>query len=116
MPDITISPKGSLDLLSKGEISALQASTGKKFQQIFRDCALAVLSTGANSDDGHALLAAHSDFDIEVLSSARGVKLKLVNAPENAFVDGQMITGIRNHLFAVLRDIVFIQKKSRLVS
>ena len=114
MPDITISPKGSLDLLSKGEISALKASTGKTFQQIFRDCALAVLSTGANSDDGHALLAAHADFDIEVLSSARGVKLKLVNAPENAFVDGKMITGIRSHLFAVLRDIVFIQNQFEL--
>ena len=111
MPDITISPKGSLDLLSKGEILALQASTGKTFQQIFRDCALAVLSTGANSDDGHALLAAHADFDIEVLSSARGVKLKLVNAPENAFVDGKMIAGIRSHIFAVLRDIVFIQNQ-----
>ena len=114
MPDITISPKGSLDLLSKGEISALKASTGKTFQQIFRDCALAVLSTGANSDDGHALLAAHADFDIEVLSSARGVKLKLVNAPENAFVDGKMITGIRSHIFAVLRDIVFIQNQFEL--
>ena len=42
-------------------------------------------------------------------SAPRGVKLKLVNAPENAFVDGRMIAGIRNHLFAVLRDIVFIQ-------
>ena len=111
MADITISPKGSLDLLSKSEIAALQASSGNKFQQLFRDCALAVLSTGANSDDGHALLAAHADFDIEVLSSARGVQLKLINAPENAFVDGKMIAGIRNHLFAVLRDIVFIQNQ-----
>ncbi|MCH2191610.1 MAG: nucleotide 5'-monophosphate nucleosidase PpnN [Gammaproteobacteria bacterium] len=114
MADITISPKGSLDLLSKSEIAALQASSDNKFQQLFRDCALAVLSTGANSDDGHALLAAHTDFDIEVLSSARGVKLKLINAPENAFVDGKMIAGIRNHLFAVLRDIVFIQNQFEL--
>ncbi len=109
MPDIVISPKGSLDLLSKSEIQALQDSGGSQFRQILRDCALAVLSTGANSDDGHELLAAHADFDIEVMSAPRGVKLKLVNAPENAFVDGRMIAGIRNHLFAVLRDIVFIQ-------
>lgn len=109
MPDIVISPKGSLDLLSKSEIRALQDSGGSQFRQILRDCALAVLSTGANSDDGHELLAAHADFDIEVISAPRGVKLKLVNAPENAFVDGRMIAGIRNHLFAVLRDIVFIQ-------
>lgn len=111
MADIKISPKGSLDLLSKSEIAALQASSGNKFQQLFRDCALAVLSTGANSDDGHALLAAHADFDIEVVSSPRGVQLKMVNAPDNAFVDGKMIAGIRNHLFAVLRDIVFIQNQ-----
>ena len=109
MPDIVISPKGSLDLLSKSEIQALQDSGGSQFRQILRDCALAVLSTGANSDDGHELLAAHANFDIEVMSAPRGVKLKLVNAPENAFVDGRMIAGIRNHLFAVLRDIVFIQ-------
>jgi len=114
MADITISPKGPLDLLSKSEIEALQTSSGLKFQQLFRDCALAVLSTGANTDDGHALLAAHADFDIEVLSSPRGVKLKLSNAPENAFVDGRMIAGIRNHLFAVLRDIVFIQNQFEL--
>ncbi len=114
MADIIISPKGPLDLLSKSEIEALHASSDPKFQQLFRDCALAVLSTGANSDDGHALLAAHADFDIEVLSSPRGVKLKLSNAPENAFVDGRMIAGIRSHLFAVLRDIVFIQNQFEL--
>lgn len=114
MTDIVISPKGPLDLLSKSEIEALRASSDSKFQQLFRDCALAVLSTGANSDDGHALLAAHKDFDIEVISSARGVKLKLKNAPDNAFVDDRMIAGIRNHLFAVLRDIVFIQNQFEL--
>lgn len=114
MADILISPKGSLDLLSKSEIKALHASRDSKFHQLFRDCALAVLSTGANSDDGHALLAAHKDFDIQVVSSPRGVKLKLSNAPENAFVDGRMIAGIRNHLFAVLRDIVFIQNQFEL--
>ncbi len=111
MADIIISPKGSLDLLSKSELDALHTNNDKKFQQLFRDCALAVLSTGANSDDGHALLAAHADFDIEVLSSPRGVKLKLSNAPENALVDGDIIAGIRSHLFAVLRDIVFIQNQ-----
>ncbi len=114
MVDTIISPKGPLDLLSKSEIQALHTNGGNKFQQLFRDCALAVLSTGANSDDGHALLAAHADFNIAVMSSPRGVKLKLSNAPENAFVDGKMIAGIRSHLFAVLRDIVFIQNQFEL--
>jgi len=38
---------------------------------------------------------------------AWGVKLELTNAPASAFVDGQMIRGIKEHLFAVLRDVVF---------
>jgi len=111
MVDAIITPKGQLDLLSNSEVAALQASQNNAYHKLFRDCALAVLSTGADSDDGHELLAAHADFEIELMSSARGVKLKLVNAPDNAFVDGEIISGIRNHLFAVLRDIRYLQDK-----
>jgi len=109
MVDAIISPKGQLDLLSKHEIQMLQSSSGSTYSSLFRNCALAVLSTGVNSDDGHALLAQHANFEIDVISSPRGVKLRLKNAPDNAFVDGNIITGIRDHLFAVLRDIVYIQ-------
>lgn len=109
MVDAIITPKGQLDLLSKSEIEALQSSAGSSYRAIFRNCALAVLSTGVNSDDGHQLLEQHKDFQIDLISSARGVKLKLSNAPDNAFVEGKIITGIRNHLFAVLRDIVYLR-------
>lgn len=109
MVDALIVPKGQLDILSKREIEDLQASSNNSFRTLFRNCALAVLSTGVDSDDGHALLAAHADFEIEVMSSVRGVKLKVSNAPENAFVGGEIISGIRSHLFAVLRDIVFLK-------
>ncbi|MFT6045363.1 MAG: putative Rossmann-fold nucleotide-binding protein, partial [Arenicella sp.] len=109
MVDAIITPKGQLDLLSKSEILQLKTSNNGSYGAIFRNCALAVLSTGVNSDDGHQLLAAHIDFEIEVISSARGVKLSLKNAPEHAFVNGKMIVGIRDHLFAVLRDIVYLQ-------
>lgn len=111
MVDAIITPRGQLDLLSKSEVAALQASEKNTYSKLFRDCALAVLSSGANSDDGHELLAAHADFDIQLMSSARGVKLKLTNAPANAFVDGEIIAGIRSHLFAVLRDIRYLQDK-----
>ena len=37
-----------------------------------------------------------------------GIRLQIKNAPAGAFVDGQMIRGIKEHLFAVLRDVVFI--------
>jgi len=109
MVDAIITPKGDLDILSKSEIASLQDSSNSVYAQLFRNCALAVLSTGADSDDGHALLAAHAEFKIELMSSARGVKIKLSNAPKNAFVGGEIIEGIRSHLFAVLRDIVFLQ-------
>jgi len=109
MVDAIITPNGNLDILSKSEIASLQDSSNNVYAKLFRNCALAVLSTGADSDDGHALLAAHAQFEIELMSSARGVKLKLSNAPKNAFVGGKIIEGIRNHLFAVLRDIVFLQ-------
>lgn len=114
MVDATINPKGQLELLSKSEMAALQSSSGSVYSTLFRNCALAVLSTGANGDDGHELLAAHEDFLVELISTPRGVKLKLSNAPENAFVDGEIIEGIRSHLFAVLRDIVHLQDQVQL--
>lgn len=114
MVDAIIRPKGQLELLSKSETAVLQSSSGSVYATLFRNCALAVLSTGANSDDGHQLLAAHEDFSVELISSPRGVKLSLRNAPENAFVDGNIIEGIRSHLFAVLRDIVHLQNQVQL--
>lgn len=112
MVDAVITPKGQLDLLSRNEIEMLQSSSDSTFSRLFHNCALAVLSTGLDSDDGHELLARYKDFKVDIISSSRGVKLKLTNAPENAFVDGRIITGIRNHLFAVLRDIVYLKDQS----
>jgi len=111
MVNAIITPKRHLDVLSKSEIASLQQNSHSATHTLFRNCALAVLSTGADSDDGHALLAAHKDFNIEVVSAARGVKIKVENAPDNAFVEGEIIEGIRNHLFAVLRDIVYLQEQ-----
>jgi len=34
--------------------------------------------------------------------------LEVKNAPANAFVDGKMIKGINEHLFAVLRDVIYV--------
>lgn len=113
MVDAVISPREHLELLSKSEITSLETSSDGAFSKLFRNCALAVLSTGIDSDDGHELLAAHADFEVELLSAPRGVKIKLTNAPENAFVDGEIIAGIRNHLFAVLRDIVHLHDDTK---
>ncbi len=102
-----VHPAGSLDVLSKSEVSLLTDSTHRELQQIFRLCSLAVLNTGSTSDNCKDILDQHKDFDIEIHQTDRGVKLKVINAPTDAFVDGEMITGIQEHLFSVLRDLIY---------
>ncbi len=109
MVNATITPKGQLDLLTKTELQLLHSTSDDIYRTLFRNCALAVLCTGADSDDGHELLATHANFDVELISTCRGIKLKLINAPDNAFVDNKIIVGIRDHLFSVLRDIVYLR-------
>jgi len=53
------------------------------------------------------LFEAFRDFEIKFIQQARGLKLSLKSAPGDAFVDGRMIRGIRELLFAVLRDLVY---------
>ena len=102
-----ISPEGSLEILSNHEVSRLKDRSEGGLYQLFRQCALAVLNTGAETDDTKDLMEAYSDFDIRLVPQPRGLKLEVVNAPASAFVDGEMLRAIREHLFAVLRDIVY---------
>ena len=67
-----------------------------------------MLNSGGDTDDARAIFERHADFDIRVVRQAWGVKLEVRNAPASAFVDGRMIRGIQEHLFAVLRDILYI--------
>ncbi|MGM0692165.1 MAG: nucleotide 5'-monophosphate nucleosidase PpnN [Pseudomonadota bacterium] len=111
MPDTistTISPEGSLEILSQQEVERLHDTSKSGLHDLLRSCSLAVLNCGTPTDDGLALLETYPDFDIEVLQQDRGVRLKITNAPAEAFVDGKMIRGIREHLSAVLRDIVYV--------
>ncbi len=62
-------------------------------------------------DDGKVLLQRYPDFKIEVVQCQRGIKLALSNAPAVAFVDGGLITGINEHLFSVLRDVIYVHNK-----
>ncbi|MBS0394590.1 MAG: LOG family protein [Proteobacteria bacterium] len=75
---------------------------------LFRRCALAVLNSGSQEDDATELFEKYRDFEIRIVRQPWGVKLEMKNAPAVAFVDGQMIRGVKEHLFAVLRDIVYI--------
>ena len=106
--DARISPEGRLDVLSKIEVSKLLDTSQGGLYTIFRNCSLAVLNCGNKMDDGKQLLERYKSFDIHVVQQARGIKLEVKNAPANAFVDGKMIKGINEHLFAVLRDVVYV--------
>ena len=99
-----------MNLLSHREIEGVLSSDEEVFR-LFRQCALAVLATGNAQLNARELLDTYADFDVKVVPEPRGLKLELKNAPASAFVDGQMIRGIRDHLFAVLRDIVYVDHK-----
>ncbi|MDF0752593.1 nucleotide 5'-monophosphate nucleosidase PpnN [Marinobacter sp. 71-i] len=102
-----VSPEGSLEILSNFEVNRLKDRSEGGLYRLFRQCALAVLNTGVETDDCKTLMEAHADFDVRLVPQPRGLKLELVNAPAHAFVDGQMLRAIREHLFSVLRDIIY---------
>ncbi len=102
-----ITPDGCLDLVSQHEVSLLMDKSQGGVYRLFRQCSLAVLNCGSHSDDPGEMLHTYSDFDIQVIEQARGIKLEVSNAPASAFVDGRMIKGIQEHLYSVLRDIVY---------
>ncbi len=109
--DTLIAPEGRLEVLSKAEVAQLLDSGKGGLYNIFRNCALAVLNCGSTIDDGKELLDRFKSFDINILQRERGIKLEIKGAPAIAFVDGKMIKGIHEHLFAVLRDIVFVSNE-----
>jgi len=109
--DTRISPEGHLAVLSKTEVNKLLDTSQGGLYQILHNCALAVLNCGNSMDDGKELLERYQSFSIKVIQEERGIKLELIGAPANAFVDGQIIKGIKEHLFAVLRDIIYVSNE-----
>src|SRR5512139_1220091 len=106
--DARVTPTGSLENLSQQEVDRLLDSSRGGLYELYRRCSLAVLNSGGETDDARAIFERHADFDIRIERKAWGIKLDLRNAPASAFVDGRMIRGIQEHLFAVLRDILYI--------
>lgn len=109
--DATINPAGSLDILSQQEMHRLHDTSQGGLYELFRRCALAVLNCDSRIDDTQVILEQFKHFDIQVMQEERGIKLHVKNAPPSAFVDGNMIRGIREHLFSVLRDVVYVSHK-----
>jgi predicted Rossmann-fold nucleotide-binding protein len=106
--DTQIAPEGRLEVLSKAEVNKLRDTSKGGLYTIFRNCSLAVLNCGSGMDDGKELLERYQDFDITIIQRERGIKLDIKGAPASAFVDNVMIKGIHEHVFSVLRDIIFV--------
>jgi predicted Rossmann-fold nucleotide-binding protein len=109
--DARISPDGHLSVLSKVEVNRLLDTSQGGLYQLFRNCSLAVLSSGNGVADGKELLERYRSFAIRVVQTRRGIKLEVKGAPASAFVDGKLIRGINEHLFAVLRDVIYISNE-----
>ncbi len=101
-----VSPLGSMDMLSQLEVDMLKRTASSDLYQLFRNCSLAVLNSGSLTDNKELLSV--SKISRLTCCGERGVKLELINPPEDAFVDGRIIRSLQANLFAVLRDILFV--------
>jgi len=108
---VEVMPEGSLEVLSQHEVDRLHSIGEGDQHEIFRRCALATLNVGSRTDDTREILEQHAGFDVRIIQQERGIKLALTNAPSDAFVDGEMIRGIRELLFAVVRDVVYVSSE-----
>ncbi|MBC7657950.1 MAG: LOG family protein, partial [Frankiaceae bacterium] len=104
-----ISPRGGLDILSRAEVARLRDASSGGLHELLRRCALAVLTTGSDSDDPRAAQQRYPDFDLQVHQQDRGIKIELIHAPALAFVDGEIIRGVAELLYAVVRDIAYVE-------
>jgi predicted Rossmann-fold nucleotide-binding protein len=109
--DAEVRPEGSLEVLSQLEVDQLRSSGEAGLYTLLRRCMLAVLNSGSQIDDARELLERYKDFSIGFIQQDRGLKISLSAAPGDAFVDGKMIRGIRELLFAVLRDIAYTRNE-----
>lgn len=107
----SVSPKGSLETLSQREVQQLSEASSGSTYTLFRQCVLAILNTGARIDNAKTILEAYDDFEVRIHQQDRGVRLELLNAPADAFVDGEMIASTREMLFSALRDIVYTESE-----
>jgi len=109
--DAEVWPEGSLEVLSQFEVDQLRGSGEGGLYPLLRRCMLAVLNSGSEMDDTRTVLERFKGFQVGFIQQDRGLKVSLSGAPAIAFVDGKMIRGIRELLFAVLRDIVFTRNE-----
>ncbi|WP_158967048.1 nucleotide 5'-monophosphate nucleosidase PpnN [Paraglaciecola sp. L3A3] len=111
MQNIQLNPVGTMNQLSQLEVDLLNQSANGELYKLFRNCCLAVLYSGAEIDNSESIFAPHRDFNINLIIRERGVKIELLNPPDIAFVDGELIQGVHEHLFSALRDLLYTGAK-----
>jgi len=106
-----VRPLRAMQVLARHEVDLVRKVGEGSLHELIRRCTLAVLNSGVDIDDGRELLRRFEDYKIEIGSDDRGLILTLHNPPAPAFVDGVIIEGIRDQLFAVLRDLVYVDQQ-----
>ena len=106
--DASVGPRGSLETLSQSEIEVAAQFRAGRYTRCFANarwpCSIPAATATTPSCCSTATATSTSSWCAIPGASACEIR----NAPASAFVDGQMIRGIQEHLFAVLRDVVFI--------
>lgn len=108
MTSVQLNATGPMSQLSQLEVDRLNFTNNRDLHTLFRNCCLAVLNSGAEIDDFKQMFQPYQDFEVNLIRRERGVKIELINPPQLAFVDGQLIKGVHEHLFAVLRDLLYM--------
>ena len=109
--DIEITAESGLELLTNDEIARLSEHSKGGDHELFKKCVLAVLNSTQITDEISYHKEQLKNFDVTVVPLNKGVKLKIKNAPTTALVDGFMIQGLKEQVFSVLRDIVFLKQE-----
>lgn len=109
--ETSVHPRNHLAFLSQHEVDGLIHRSADGLYPLIRNCALAVLNSGSDTDDSLALFQTHANFDLRFERHPRGLRLTLLNAPAGAFVDGDLIETVHDHLFTVLRDLIYVQTR-----
>ena len=106
-----VSPKGVLDNLSQQEVDKLLDRGQGGLYPLFRRCALAVLNSGTLIDDARADLRRLQGLRAAHRARALGHQARDAARAGSAFVDGEIIRGVDELLFAVVRDIVYTRNE-----
>lgn len=113
--DALVKPHRDLLFLSAGEVQEIVSLFNFEKNELFRQTALAALNSGEKLEKPLAL--SYPDFKIQVVPREQGIYLLLESAPAPAFVQTasgiKIIKGIGEHLFAILRDLLFIHRQEK---